>query len=66
MGHHQSADYLRWKSYYYVVSESSAGSRLRGARGIGSMLTAGPLRRGLASFVAATGARETLGGKPVN
>ena len=39
----------------------SAGSRLRGARGI--LLSAGPLRRGLATFATSTGAREPVRGK---
>ena len=39
----------------------SAGSRLRVARGI--LLSAGPLRRGLATFATSTGARETVGAK---
>ena len=39
----------------------SAGSRLRGARGI--LLCAGPLRRGLATFATSTGAREPVRGK---
>ena len=38
----------------------SAGSRLRGARGI--LLSAGPLHRGLATFATSTGAREPVGG----
>ena len=43
------------------VSSHSAGSRLRGARGI--LLSAGPLRRGLATFATSTGAREPVGKK---
>ena len=41
--------------------QASAGSRLRGARGI--LLSAGPLRRGLATFATSTGAGEPVGGK---
>ena len=36
----------------------SAGSRLRGARGI--LLSAGPLRRGHSTFATSTGAREPV------
>ena len=43
------------------VVQPSAGSRLRGARGI--LLSAGPLRRGLATFATSTGAREPVRGK---
>ena len=44
-----------------VMGITSAGSRLRGARGI--LLSAGPLRRGLATFATSTGAREPVRGK---